>query len=210
VTDAIVYYRSLAGLSYAELAGRWLHSLPYAKRQAIERSPERSARATLAGIDLLAHGAIGLGHAPLDAARLVYPERGKPHWPGGPEFSISHTSDLAVCVVARGLKLGIDVEVIGRVREEMLRRVASAPEIESYRGREHWPAALWTRKEAVLKAAGASVFNATAVVVRGGDAEFLGQRWYFCGPDTLAGCAFALACERPGVAVDLRRATQLA
>ena len=210
MTDAIVYYRSLGGLSYGELADRWLHRLPYAKRQAVERSAERSARATLAGIDLLAHGAIGLGHAPLDASALVYPERGKPHWPGGPEFSISHTSDLAVCVVARDLRLGVDIEIVGRVREEMLRRVASAGEVESYRGREHGPAALWTRKEAVLKAAGASIFNASAVAVRAGDADFLGQRWYFCGPDMLEGCAFALACERSGVAVDLRRATQLA
>jgi 4'-phosphopantetheinyl transferase len=210
VTDAIVYYRPLAGLSYAALAGRWLRPLPYAKRQAIERSPERSAHATLAGIDLLAHGALALGNEPLDAASLVYPERGKPYLPGGPEFSISHTSDLAVCAVACGIKLGIDIEIIARVRESMLRRVASAEEIETFRDAECGPAALWTRKEAVLKAAGASIFGASEVTVRRDDGEYHGQRWYFCGPETLEGCAFALACERPGVAVDLRRATRLA
>jgi 4'-phosphopantetheinyl transferase len=210
MTVAIVYYVSLPGLRYAELAGRWLHRLPYVKRRTVERAPEKSAVATLAGIDLLAHGARALGHDTLDAAALVFPEGGKPHWPGGVEFSISHTVEHAVCVVTRSVRVGIDIEIIGRVRIEILRRVASSAELGLYGASARGAASLWTRKEAVLKAAGASVFEAAAVEVHEQYADFRAGRWHFCGPDVLEHCALALAFERPGVEVELRRITQLA
>jgi 4'-phosphopantetheinyl transferase len=210
VTDAIVYYRSLAGLAYAEFAARWLQALPTPKRRAIERVPQTAAQATLAGIDLLAHCANALGHPEFDAGALVYPERGKPRWPGGLEFNISHTREYAVCVATRGLKVGVDIEDIEGVRPEILRRVASAEERERYGATTLGAARLWTRKEAALKAAGRSVFDAAAVLVQESYADCYGQRWYYSGPERLEGCALALAFERPGVLVDLRRATRLA
>jgi 4'-phosphopantetheinyl transferase len=206
MTDAIVYYVSLRSLRYADLVQRWLDHLPYGKRRAVERAPESSALATLAGIELLAHGARALGHESLDAASLVFPEGGKPHWPGGVEFSISHTRDYAVCAATRSVRVGIDLETIERVRPEILRRVASPAELGLYGTSARGAASLWTRKEAVLKAAGASVFYAAEVEVHEQHADFRAGRWHFAGPDLLEGCALALAFERPGVAVAVHAA----
>ena len=206
MTDAIVYYVPLRSLRYADLAHRWLDRLPYAKRRAVERAPESSALATLAGIELLAHGARALGYESLDAAALVFPEGGKPHWPGGVEFSISHTRDHAVCAATRSVRVGIDLEMIERMRPEILRRVASPTELGLYGATARGAALLWTRKEAVLKAAGASVFDASEVEVHEQHADFRAGRWYFSGPDTLEQCALALAFEQPGVAVEVRPA----
>ncbi|HZF14383.1 MAG TPA: 4'-phosphopantetheinyl transferase superfamily protein [Steroidobacteraceae bacterium] len=210
MTDVIVYYRSLAGLSRSDLAARWLQSLPYAKRQAVERAPEPAAIATLAGIDLLAQGAAALRGVGLDASVLKFPEGGKPAWPGGPAFSISHTAAWVACAVSATLTVGLDIENPARVRREILRRIASARELALHEARPQGLAVLWTRKEAVLKAAGASVFDAAAVAVDEAGAEFRGRRWYFGGADALEGCAMALATERPGTDVDLRLAVQLA
>jgi phosphopantetheinyl transferase len=210
VTKAIVYYRSLAGESYAALAARWLEKLPYAKRRLIERATELAAAATLAGIDLLAHAAAALGHSSLDAAALVFPERGKPYWPGGPEFNISHTREITVCVATCGVRVGIDIESLERVSLQALRRVASPMELELCGASGRGAAQLWTRKEAVLKAEGGSVFEAAAVTVHERYAEFRGRQWYFAQPDTLENCALAIATERPMIALDLRRATELA
>ncbi len=210
MTDAIVYYRPLAGLSRPELAARWLRALPYAKRQSIERASDASATATLAGIDLIAHGAAALRGIELDASVLEFPEGGKPVWPGGPGFSISHTAALVACAVSASLAVGLDIEEPARVRRELLRRIASNDELDLYESRPQGLAVLWTRKEAVLKAAGASVFDAAAVAVEADGARFRGQRWYYVGGDRLEGCALALATERPGIDVELRRATQLA
>ena len=214
MADAIIYYCSVAG-SLAdplavELKARWLASLPYGKRQAVERAPEPAACATLAGIDLLAHAARALGFPALDASRLEFPERGKPGWPGGPEFNISHAGGYVACAATRGVRVGIDLEVVGRVRPEVLRRVASTAELERFGRLADGATRLWTRKEAVLKAEGGSVFDAAAVSLHADCADFRGKRWYFAGPEQLAGCALALAIEHPGAVVELRRAMQLA
>jgi 4'-phosphopantetheinyl transferase len=210
LTNAIVYYRSLTGLSRERLAARWLGELPLAKRMGVARASPASTIATLAGIDLLAHALKATGAEPRAIATLVYSEKGKPLLPGGPPFSISHTKTLAVCVVAPGCRVGIDVELAARVRLETLRRVATAEEIALVGSLPEGPAKLWTRKEAVLKAAGATVFEAANVVVRATDAEFSGERWFFRGPDSLDDHALALAFERSDVEVDLRLATDLA
>jgi 4'-phosphopantetheinyl transferase len=210
VTDAIVYYRSLAGLSRRELAARWLRVLPYAKRQAVERASEAAAVATLAGIELMAHGAAALCGAELDASVLEFPDGGKPTWPGGPGFSISHTAALVACAVTTDLAVGLDIEDPSRVRRELLRRIASDAELERFESQPQGLAVLWTRKEAVVKAAGASVFDAAAVAVEAGSARFRGKRWYYAGGDLLEGCAMALASEQPRIDVELRHATQLA
>ncbi|MGH8265432.1 MAG: 4'-phosphopantetheinyl transferase family protein [Steroidobacteraceae bacterium] len=208
--DCIVAYRPLAGLSRARLGERWLHVLPRAKRAAVETAADPVAIATLAGIDLLAHGLGAIGGGELTAGMLAYPSRGKPLLGQGPDFSISHTGGFAVCAVARESRVGIDIEVLARVRPESLRRVAHPTELERFAADPYGAAKLWTRKEAVLKAAGASIFDAAAVEVEEGHADFHGERWYFSGPEVLDGCALAIAGERPHMSVDLRLAGELA
>jgi len=208
--DCIVSYRPLAGLSRARLGERWLHVLPAAKRAAVETAADPVAIATLAGIDLLRHGLGAIGGGELTAGMLIYAPRGKPALVQGPVFSISHAGGFAVCAIVRGSRVGIDIEVLARVRAESLRRVARAAELDRFGADPYGPAKLWTRKEAVLKAAGASVFDAAAVEVEEEHATLRGERWYFSGPEVLEHCALAIAGERPGMSVDLRLVGELA
>lgn len=209
MTDCIVSYRSLAGLSRAALAARWLRVLPDGKRAMVELAPESVATATLAGIALLAQALDAFGLPALAAASLHYPKSGKPVLAEGPDFSISHVEDFAVCAVVRSGRIGVDIERHERVQAQTLRRVASATEFERYRHGVHGPARLWTRKEAVLKAAGATVFEVADVAVNETYADFRGLRWYFSGPEDLGRCAFALAADRPDLSLDLRLAADL-
>lgn len=206
MTTAIVYYAPLARHGYAELAARWLHQLPYVKRLSIERAAPMAALASLAGIDLLSLAAAAHGYDSLPAAALAFPERGKPFWPGGLEFNISHTPDFVACVATRAVSVGIDIEATGRVSLATVRRIASNAELASCGESALGATRLWTRKEAVVKAAGGTVFDAGKVTLSATHAEFRERLWYFAGPDGLAGCALAIAAARPDLKVELRGA----
>ena len=86
---------------------------------------------------------------------LVYPES------SGLEFNISHTSGLAVCAVARGGIVGVDVERSGRNVDELAlaHRYFSPSEYDLLESapttyREQIFFRLWTLKEAYIKARG--------------------------------------------------------
>lgn len=90
-------------------------------------------------------------------------DHGKPHLPGSElDFSISHSGALAAIAVARGRRVGVDVERVRR-RTDVLGIAGSAfspaerLEIEALPSDEERRAAFfrcWTRKEAYLKARG--------------------------------------------------------
>jgi len=104
--------------------------------------------------------------APATAIRFVYGEHGKPALTGPWEcneisFNLSHSEDLAVIAVARGVEVGIDVECVRPIPEA--RRIAERCfSIGERAALEKLPAAerpaafygVWTRKEACLKAIG--------------------------------------------------------
>ncbi len=97
------------------------------------------------------------------AVRFAYGERGKPSLAGGGElaFNLSDSKDLALYAFARGLELGVDVEVpkpmsdalaiserfFADAEREVLRQVAERRRVEAF---FH----CWTRKEAYIKAIG--------------------------------------------------------
>ena len=120
--------------------------------EALERlSPGRRDKALRLRRDLPRLQSIGAG---LLLARF-FPGRdplagpnGKPFFPGGREFSLSHSGDLAVIALAE-VPVGADVQQVRPVTDAVLRRVLSPAERE---GGDFF--ALWTRKEAVLKCLG--------------------------------------------------------
>jgi 4'-phosphopantetheinyl transferase len=101
----------------------------------------------------------GYGASAPEALTFTTGAHGKPALPGGPGFSLAHCEDLALCAVAPGREVGVDLE-----------RVRVVPEAEAIIGRwfgegerQAWAAAgrserafirLWTRREAFLKALG--------------------------------------------------------
>jgi 4'-phosphopantetheinyl transferase len=97
---------------------------------------------------------------------------GKPRLEGADpsiQFNISHAGDLALIAVARGLRVGIDVESVREVsdREAILDGFFSEQEtawLRSCRRKEQTRAffILWTRREAAAKALGIGLFDCFA------------------------------------------------
>ncbi len=157
-------------------------SLLSAMEQArVERLREPAARAarlsSRAGLRLLLGGYLQRAPAtvPIRLGRL-----GRPHLDGidGPNFNISHSGQWVALVVGQAEALGIDIEQI-RSRlpsDRLIERVASPREravLSALSDNERRLAfyRLWTRKEAIMKATGGSVFhNPSALDVSLGEA----------------------------------------
>ena len=92
---------------------------------------------------------------------LARGERGKPFFPGltGREFNLSHSGDVALCVLDEG-PVGVDVQKVKVWRDSLPRRVCS-PEERAWLGEDtdFWErfAQLWALKESRAKYAGAGL-----------------------------------------------------
>lgn len=98
--------------------------------------------------------------------KLGRPELDGRHYQTDLGFNLSHSGDLMVLAVARGSNVGVDVERISdRVGlDKLVRRVFSSSEqgLLAATGKADYLTAFfqgWTRKEALLKGAGAGVFR---------------------------------------------------
>jgi phosphopantetheinyl transferase len=151
---------------------------------------------------LLAHAARRLSLPPLS---LLTDEPGnKPRWPTGPDFSIAHGAGVAVCAVApAGIAIGVDLERIGDVELGSLRLVSSSAERKRVSAGELNAAALWTGKEAVLKAAGAGILAAARVEIDGAVGHHAGRDYHLArldlGGNILLSIATTAAIEVPAV-----------
>jgi 4'-phosphopantetheinyl transferase len=133
----------------------------------------------------------------------------------GLRFNLSDSHALAVCLVADGVEVGVDVEPYERGREivEIAAEVFSAREMEQLEalqgnGRLDRALQLWTLKEAYIKARGMGlslplkkfsfVFGGAEGIRLQLDADFeeeAGRNWRFCLLD-FAGHRVALMTER--------------
>lgn len=143
---------------------------------------------------------------------------GKPELegPGELRFNLSHSGRLALCAVARGRDVGVDVEHVrgGFDFTRIAERFFSEPErrmLQVAAGRARCEAFFrcWTRREAYLKARGESVFGAPRIemaVGRDGRPR-LGRvagrpdephRWVLCDLAPQAGYVGTLAARGDG------------
>lgn len=126
-----------------------LARLPYAKRLELESLDPPVRHASLAGIALALRGVEALRGGPVDPGALRFPAGGKPYFPGGPGFSVSHGAGrVAVALRADG-EVGFDLEELD----------AASREAGTARAR----LVRWTATEAVLKAAGRGLGDARSV-----------------------------------------------
>lgn len=195
-----LHYAALDRHSWTRLEREWLPRLPVVKRARVERLREPADRAaTLLGMRLLDEGlrARGMSGA---VGRLLFPARGRPTLPGGPEFSISHAHGLVACAVADE-PVGLDLERRDAVRPMQLRLVLDPAESAAIAGGRLDPTDAWVMKEAVLKAAGRGADAARSVLLRGVSAVLEGRTWHLQRVD-LAGVHVAwLASTTPEIAV---------
>lgn len=157
------------------------------------------------------------------ALAFEYGEHGKPRLAGeAPAFNLSHSEDVALCAVASGRDLGIDVEWAARPVEHLTlaERFFAPGEVAVLRAvrPEDVPAAFfacWTRKEAYVKATGlglslplhgfeVSLEPVPEPALRVLDDPEETARWGLRALDAGPGFAAALVAERPPFSVRVR------
>lgn len=172
------------------------------------RWQDRQAR--LWGLLMLKKLLLALGLAGEPLAGLERGPWGRPFLAGGPEFNLSHSGDLVLCAVARGVRLGVDIELVAPLELEDLaasflprewREITAHPDPL---GRFY---DFWTAKEAVAKAEGLGLsLPLPEIRLEGGLARCRGRVW-FLRPLALApGYRGCLALDRPDVDLELREA----
>jgi 4'-phosphopantetheinyl transferase len=128
-----------------------------------------------AALRMVLSQATGLGPR---ALRLEMDAAGKPHLEASDwQFNLSHSDDLALLAVARGIVLGVDVERIRPLKRNAAREETGQDETLALAERHYSPAEnqhlrtlsgadrdrgfflCWTRKEAVVKAIGTGIFT---------------------------------------------------
>lgn len=167
-----------------ELEARWLAQLPPERRAQISRWTDPQARhRSLIGSRLLAHGLRRLGFAGDVLATLRYPAQSRPELALPVDFSVSHCAGRIVCALSCEGAVGMDVEALGDLHAADFRLYLSPAE-RAWAGRSTRRFyEVWTRKEAVVKAASARGLRDLAQVDTAvGEclATFQGQRWHTC------------------------------
>ncbi len=163
------------------LEAAWMAALPPIRRTQMARWPSARARhRSLIASRLLCEGLRQFGHRGALLASLRYTPRGRPTLDLPIDFSISHCEGRVVCAVSTDGPIGVDVEAIGALTAEDFPRFLNDGE-RAWAGRDPRRFyAVWTRKEAVAKAAGAdSLAQLRDIDTRpaGEGAAFAGQVW---------------------------------
>ncbi len=151
------------------------------------RNPEERLRSAAAG--LLLKFAFGEARA----AALLQNEHGKPYFERGPEFCLSHSGFYAVLASGES-PLGVDIEAPAAYRGRIAARCFTPEERSFAQSRENGFGLIWTKKEAVLKAAGVGFsLPPASFCVLGSPCMAGGNRYYLAGAE-YGGYAVALAC----------------
>jgi hypothetical protein len=181
----------------APIAAAWLGLMPRARAAALSRRlAGGSGLESLTGFALLESCSRAVALPAL--SQLTWSRRGKPGWPGGPPFSIAHADGYAVCAVASpGIDIGVDIEPGGRVRVATLRLVTTPAERAQVERGALDATALWTCKEAVLKAAGAGLSDVRRVSIDGDIGRFDGAGYHLLRQPLVGGLLLAIATSRP-------------
>jgi len=137
------------------IEAQWLAQLPDVRQAEIAGWPDASARRhTLLGSRLLAEGLRRLGYTGNPLSSLRHPHRGRPTMDLPVDFSVSHCEGLILCALSTGGPVGIDAEKLGDLNAGDFRLYLNAAE-RAWAGHSAQRFySVWTRKEAVAKAAG--------------------------------------------------------
>jgi 4'-phosphopantetheinyl transferase len=163
------------------LVADWLLCLPASRRAEMSRwHDERKRHRSLLGGRLLGLGLTCLGHAGSALGTLQHHPRSRPTLDVPVDFSLSHTDGLIACALSTEGPVGVDVEAVGRLKADDFRLYLDDAERD-------WAGCsalrfleVWTRKEAVVKAAdsrGLRDVPRIQVDAAAQSAQFNGRTW---------------------------------
>lgn len=164
----------------AGLEAEWLSGLPATRRAqlaGVAQAPDRHR--SLIGSRLLRDGLRHLGFAADSLAGLRYAPHGKPSLDVPVAVSFSHCQGLIACALSTDGPVGVDVEPVGSLTAAEFPHFLGADERAWAGDDPRRFCSLWTRKEAVVKAAGSSgLAQLHAVRLDRDGASFAGSRWH--------------------------------
>ena len=196
MNEVILAYSRLPRQLPAGLRALWRARLTPARALRLSADPGAQAR-SLVGIALACTLLSHAGERRIEPRALRYTPLGKPHAPGLPEFSIAHAGSWVVCALASVGDVGVDIELLAQAQAlPAWRHVFDAGELAAARS-PRMALAIWTAKEAALKAAGAGFAELPHVRVRGRELRFRGQRWHCRAPRVAPGTIARLVTSRP-------------
>lgn len=139
-----------------------------------------------------------------------HPDTRRPEFTDAPVFSISHAGNMAVCVLSSG-PVGVDIEPVRPIPLSDFKRVFTKKETRSVEEATDSDAAffaVWTRKEAVLKATGKGLLHPASSVETGFSPVVVDGISYFLHPvfieDAIA-CHMASTDRTPPALIRCRK-----
>ena len=187
---------------------QWLRRLPPARRAELARWPDvRARQRSLIASRLLASGLRRLGHPEAALGSLRHSAQGRPTLDLPIDVSLSHCDGRVVCALSTRGPVGVDVEPLGALRAGAFALYLNAAERAWAGDSPRRFYSVWTRKEAVAKAAGTAGLPALPRIDTSQDeqgARFEGRLWHTpavpVGPGHVA--HLALAEPAAGLAIE--------
>lgn len=141
---------------------------------------EEDSRRFLLGKMLLRYALDQLGLRHLELHQLNLSAENRPHFDSPVDFSISHSGDYVACAISSTCRVGVDIEEMVQQELKPYTLCWNQDELNAIEanGLETFYD-LWTRKEAVLKAAGTGLIdNLSSFGVISDTVEYAGNRWH--------------------------------
>jgi len=114
---------------------------------------------------------------------VCYPQAAKPYWSESKnialDFNISHSGGLIIAAASQAITLGVDVEKYRKLKNLNFKMVLSKDELDMVEDHPEVFFDLWSKKEAVVKAANTTGIARMRDVILGQDhAELDGKVWH--------------------------------
>jgi 4'-phosphopantetheinyl transferase len=163
------------------LESEWLDDLPPTRRDQLAGwTSRRDRHRSLVGSRLLLAHLRRLGHSDGVLATLRHPPRARPTLDLPLHWSVSHCDGRIAVALSTAAPVGVDVETLGQLRADAFALYLNPAE-RAWAGRSRRRFySVWTRKEAVAKAAGSDGLPALPAVDTSpgrGRAAFAGRLW---------------------------------
>lgn len=155
---AILYYKvtpeSIGSDQLSEQITGWIEELPIIKQKSLKKLRQpKDQLLSIAGLQLLKIAMAEYLNTPLSLKNLQFPEHGKPFFKASFDFNISHSGDIACCVVSDTMDVGIDIELHREVNPAVLTKFYPKDNNQVNINNNHEFFDLWTKSEAIVKAA---------------------------------------------------------
>lgn len=189
---SILYYKvtpeKISSAQLSELINTWSEELPEQKQHQISKLRQQNDQVlSLAGLQLLKLGMQEFADIPFSLKHLQFPEKSKPFISGSlkgkVDFNISHSGDIACCIISDSIKVGIDIELHRQITAATINKYLSEstakyekPEADNKQKFFN----LWTKNEAIIKAANyGSIYSMNEITLKQHTGLYQDHLWYF-------------------------------